>query len=54
MVFYQIYCALFYIDNYAEIFPAQYNQKVADKGFKIAFMIIKLARIIYFETILEK
>ncbi len=54
MVFYQVYCTLFYIENDAEIFPAQYTQKVTEKGFKIAFMIIKLARIISFEIILEK
>jgi hypothetical protein len=40
--------------NDAEIFPAHYTWKKAEKGFKIAFMINKLAMIIYFEIILEK
>ncbi len=44
----------FYIENDAEIFPAHYTWKVADKGFKIAFMMIKLAMIISLEIILEK
>ncbi len=44
----------FYIENYAEIFPAHDTQKVAEKGFKIAFMMIKLAIIISFEIIIEK
>ncbi len=54
------YCILlsivgtFYIENDTEIFPLHYTQKVADKGFKIAFMMIKLAMIISFEIILEK
>jgi hypothetical protein len=37
----------FYIENDAEIFPAHYSWKVAEKGFKIAFMIS-------FAIILEK
>jgi hypothetical protein len=41
-VFYQVQCALFYIENDAEIFPAHYTWKVAQKGFKIAFMMDKL------------
>jgi hypothetical protein len=53
-IFYQVHCTLFYIENYAEIFPAQYTWKVAEKGFKIAFMMNKLAMIISFEIILEK
>ncbi len=53
-VFYQVQCALFNIENDAKIFPAHYTQKVAEKGFKIAFMMNKLAMIISFETILEK
>jgi hypothetical protein len=44
----------FYIENDAEIFPAHYTWKVAEKGFKIAFMMNKLAMIIPFEIILEK
>jgi hypothetical protein len=44
----------FYIENDAEIFPAHYSWKVAEKGFKIAFMMIKLVMIISFEIILEK
>jgi hypothetical protein len=42
----------FYIENDAEIFPAHYTWKVAEKG--IAFMMNKLAMIISFEIILEK
>jgi hypothetical protein len=53
-VFYQVLCTLFYIENDAEIFPAHYTWKVAEKGFTIAFMMSKLAIIIYFEIILEK
>jgi len=45
---------IFYIENDAEIFPAHYTWKVAEKGFKIAFMMNKLAMIISFEIILEK
>ncbi len=44
----------FYIENDAEIFPAHYTLKVAEKGFEIAFMMHKLAIIISFEIILEK
>jgi len=46
--------ALFYIENDAEIFPAHYTKKVAEKGFKIAFMMNKIAMIISFEIIIEK
>ncbi len=35
-VFYQVKCTLFYIENDAEIFPANYTWKVADKGLKMA------------------
>ncbi len=35
----------FCIENDAEIFPAHYTWKVADKGFKMAFMMNKLAMI---------
>jgi hypothetical protein len=44
----------FYIENDVEIFPAQYTWKVAEKGFKMAFMMIKLARVNSCEIILEK
>jgi len=47
-------CTLFYIENDAEIFPAQYTWKVAEKGFKISLIMNKLAMIISFEIILEK
>ncbi len=53
-VFYRVWCTLFYIENYVEIFPAHYAWKVTEKGFKIAFMMNKLAMIISFEIILEK
>jgi hypothetical protein len=52
-VFYQVKCALFYIENDAEIFPAHYTCKVAEKGFKVAFMMNKLAMINSCEIILE-
>ncbi len=35
-VFYQIQYALFYTENDAEVFPAHYTWKVAEKGFKMA------------------
>ena len=45
----------FYIENDAEIFPAHYTSKVAEKRFKIAFMMNKLEMINnYCETFLEK
>jgi hypothetical protein len=44
----------FYIENDAEIFPACYTWKVAEKGFRMAFMMNKLAMINYCEIILEK
>ncbi len=44
----------FYIENDAEIFPGHYTWKVAEKGFKMAFMMNKLAMINNFEFILEK
>jgi len=34
-----------YIENDAEIFPAHFTWKVAEKGFKLAFMMNKLAMI---------
>jgi hypothetical protein len=53
-VFYRVQCALFYFENDAEIFPAHYTWEVAGKGFKIVFMMNKLAMIISFEIIFEK
>ncbi len=47
-------CALLYIENDAEIFPACYTWKIAEKGFKMAFMMNKLAMINSCEIILEK
>jgi hypothetical protein len=45
----------FYIKNDAEIFPAHYTWKVAEKGYNLmAFMVNKLARINSCEIILEK
>jgi hypothetical protein len=43
-----------YIENGAEIFPERYTWKVAEKGFKMAFMMNKLAMIDSCEVILEK
>jgi hypothetical protein len=40
--------------NDAEIFPAQYTWKVAEKGFKMASMMNKLAIMNSCEIILEK
>ncbi len=53
-VLYQVQRALFYIENDAEIFPAHYTWKVAEKGFKMAFMMHKLALMNSCEIILEK
>jgi len=53
-VFYLVYCALFYIENNAEIFPAHYTWNVAEKGFKMAFMMNKDAMINSCKIILEK
>ncbi len=47
-------CTILYIENDAEIFPAHYTWKVAEKGFKMAFMMNKLAMINSCEFILEK
>ncbi len=44
----------FYIENDAEIFPAHYTWKGAEKGFKMAFVVNKIARINFCEIILEK
>ncbi len=43
----------FCIENDAEMFPANYTWKVADKGFKMVFMMNKLAMINSCEIILE-
>ncbi len=42
------------MENDAEIFPAQYTWKVAEKGFKMASMMNKLVMINSCEIILEK
>ena len=47
-------CTHFYTENDAEIFPVHYTWKVAEKGFKIAFMMNKLAMFNSFKIILEK
>ncbi len=52
-IFYRLQCALLYIENDAEIFPAHYTWKAAEKGF-LAFMMNKLAMMISLEIILEK
>jgi hypothetical protein len=52
--FYRVYYALLYIENDAEIFPAHYTWKVAEKGAKMAFMMNKLAMIDSYAIILEK
>ncbi len=44
----------FYIENDAEVFLAHYAWKVVEKGFKMAFMMNKLAIIKSCEIILEK
>jgi hypothetical protein len=44
----------FFIENNAEIFPAHYSWKVAEKRFKMAFIMNKLAIINSCEIILEK
>jgi hypothetical protein len=46
--------ALFYFENDAEIFHERYTWKAAEKGFKMAFMMNKLAKINFCEIILEK
>jgi hypothetical protein len=42
-----------YIENDAEIFPEHYTWKVADKGFKMAVKMNKLAMINFCEIILK-
>jgi hypothetical protein len=53
-VFYQVKCTLFYIEYDTEMFPAHYTWKEAEKGFKMAFMMNRLAMINSCEIILEK
>ncbi len=53
-IFYQVYGTFFYIENDAEIFPAHSTWKVAEKGFKLAFGMDKLAMINSCEIFLEK
>jgi hypothetical protein len=53
-IFYREWCAIFYMENDAEIFPAHYTWKVTEKGFKMASMMNKLAMINSCEIILEK
>ncbi len=47
-------CTLFYIEKGAEIFPVHYTRKVAEEGFKMAFMMNTLAMINSCKIILEK
>jgi hypothetical protein len=49
--FYRVVCT-FYIENDAEIFPAHYTWKLSKKGFKMAFMMNKLA--IHLKLFLKK
>ncbi len=49
-----IVCNFFYNENDAEIFPVHYTWKVGEEGFKMAFMMNKLAMINSCEIILEK
>ncbi len=53
-IFYQVQCVFFYIENDAEIFPAHWTWKFAENGFKMVFMMNKLAMINSCEIILEK
>jgi hypothetical protein len=53
-IYYQVKCALLYIENDAEIYPVHYTWKVAEKGFMMAFMINKLAMINSCKIIIEK
>ncbi len=50
----RVLCTLLNIENYAEIFPAHYTWKVAEKGFKMALIMNKLAMINSCEINLEK
>ncbi len=56
-IFYRVQSAsarTFYIENDAEIFPAHYRWKVAEEGFKMVFMMNKLAMVNSCEIIFEK
>ncbi len=53
-IFYGLQRTLFYIENDAEILPAHYTWKVAEKGLKMAFMMNRLAMINSCKIILEK
>ncbi len=53
-VFYQVQCALFYMENDTEIFPAHYTWKVAEIAFKMASMMNKLAMMNSCEISIEK
>jgi hypothetical protein len=44
----------FYIKNDAEIFPAHYTWKVAEKGLIVGFMMNKLAMNDSYEIFVEK
>ncbi len=48
------YARAYHIENDSETFPAHYTWKLAEKGFKVAFMMNKLAMINSCEIILEK
>ncbi len=43
----------FYIENDAEILPAHYTWKVAEKWFQMAFMMNKLTMIIFVKLFLK-
>jgi alpha-mannosidase len=45
---------IFYVENAAEKFNTHYTWRVAEKGFKMAFMMNKLAKNNSCEIILEK
>ncbi len=53
-IFYQVKCTLFYTENDAEIFSVHYSSYLTEKGFKMAFMMNKLAMINSCEIFLEK
>jgi hypothetical protein len=52
--FFEIQYFIKYSENDSEIFPVHYTWKVAEKGFKMAFLMNKLAMINSCEIILEK
>ncbi len=53
-VFYRVQCTLFYTENDAEIYPVHTWKKVAEKEFKMASMMNKLAVINSCGIILKK